>query len=307
MSTAMLSGVRWSTAVRCSRAAAYQALGVEALPYSPETERMFLRGTQLGRAMAESVAAGLEAQGRTALAEVECPWPREEPIGVGHADLHIPDESTVIEVYSTTDGSFPRMKALQGVGYALSLEAQQVKVLAVHPSSYEERVYPVNVEALRPEVEAIMAEVVGAVRDGVIPERLNGAPNAHPGQFQCQDCPFRRTCWEGWQPPPAGRLPGMDEDLRRLAEVSDQLTRIKRATDLEAERDAIRERIAPMMEAGQDYIEGGVKVRRTQVAGRRSLSLSAMEAAGYSLPPEIAEFVTEGKPFDKWTVKELSS
>ena len=62
-----------------------------------------------------------------------------------------------------------------------------------------------------------------------------------------------------------------------------------------------------MMDPGQDYIEGGVKVRRTQVAGRRSLSLSAMEAAGYSLPPEIAEFVTEGKPFDKWTIKEVGS
>lgn len=305
---ANLTGPRWSQAVRCTRAAAYQALGVEGLPYSEDTLRRFMRGTHVGRAMADTVVAEMASQGRTALTEVECYWPPDDPIGVGHADLYLPDESTVDEVYSTTDTTFPRMKALQVVGYCIALGATEAKVLVVNPNTYECRVYPVNVEALRSEVEGLMAEVATAVRDGVIPERLNGDPKANPGSFDCQDCPFRMTCWEGWEPPPAGSLPGCEDDLVRLVDLEREIKRTPRGDhvlEMEAERDAIRERLRGLMEPGVDYYEAGIRVRRTEVNGRRSFSFSAAEAAGFALPADLLPFISEGKPSDRWLIREV--
>jgi len=306
--TRNLTGPRWSQAVRCTRAASYQALAVEGLPYTEDTLRRFMRGTHVGRAMADTIVAEMAAQGRTALTEVECHWPPDDPIGVGHADLYLPDESTVIEVYSTTDTTFPRMKALQAVGYAVAIGASEAKVLVVNPSTYESRSYPVNVEMLRGEVEGLMAEVVSAVRDGVIPERLNGDPKANPGAFDCQDCPFRQTCWEGWEPPPTGSLPGCGDDLMRLVDLEREIKRTPRGDhvlELESERDEIRGRLRGLMEPGQDYIEAGVRVRRTEVNGRRSFSFSAAEAAGFALPADLLPFISEGKPSDRWTLREV--
>ncbi len=302
----VLTGVRWSTAVRCSRAAAYQAIGIEGEPYPESVERMFARGARIGRVMADEVVSTLAAQGRVAIPEREVPWPAADPIGIGHADIDIPADDTVVEVFSTAGGALDRVKVLQVTGYAINLGRSQAKVLAVDPSSGEETVYPVNVEGNRPVVERIEAEVVAAKVDGVIPDRLNG-DTAHPGVFMCQTCPFRRTCYDGWTPPPAGRAPGHADDFERLLSIEREAKRVKKlGAELEEERNEIRERLAGLLEDRTEYIEGGVQIKRTPVAGRRTMAFSDLEAAGYSLPPEVEAFVSTGKGYDRWTIKELS-
>jgi hypothetical protein len=293
--------------VTCARAAVYQGLGVDGDPYSEETLRRFGRGTRIGRAMAEEIAATLATQGRRAIVEVDAPWPKDNPVGVGHADLHIPDESTVVEVVSTAGCALPPHKALQVVGYADSLDCEQARVVSVDPHTGDDRTYPINVEAILPLAREVQRRVVEGLNGGPLPARLNGE-EAHPGGYPCSDCPFRRSCYADWTPPPAGRLPGYADDIGRLAVIELAMKKAGREErELKVQRDEIRATLAAVMADGQDYIEQGVRVRRTPVAGRRTLAFSAMEAAGFALPPEVEEFVSTGDGYDKWTVSEVKT
>lgn len=301
----MLTGPRWSSAVVCPRMAAYQGLGVEGDPYPEDVLRRFGRGRRIGRAMAEEVAATLGAQGRQAILEREVPWPAADPVGTGHADIDIPDESTVIEVVSTEGCALPPHKARQVAGYAINLGREQARVLSVDPKTGDDKAYPVNVEAFRPVVERIEGQVAAAIHGGPLPDRFEGAS---PGGYPCMDCPFRRGCFHDWTPPPIGRLPEAGEDFQALLDIEREASKSKKLTAaLERDREEIRARLAGRMEDGMDYIEDGVRVRRTTVAGRRSLSLTAMEAAGFELTPQQQEFLSVGGGYDRWTVRAVES
>lgn len=297
-----LTGPRWSTAATiCTRQAAYHALGHEAEPWPEHVERRFLRGTRIGRVMAEEVAATLARQGREVILEHEAPWPAGDPVGVGHADLYEPGHQ-VIEVVSSSDGSLPARKPLQAAGYAVHRGVDRAVVLVVNSTTNEERILPVNVEALRPEVERIERLMVRAVRDRVLPDRPR---DLTPGGWPCMECPFRGPCNATYQAPPFARIPGADNDARRLLEIETEARRVRRLEkDLEQERAELRARLGARMEARTDYLVGGVRLRRTPVAGRRSLAFSELEAAGHQLPEHVAAFVSEGAAFDRWTVTE---
>lgn len=301
----VLEGARWSSAVMCSRMASYQALGVEGDPHPEHVERRFGRGRRIGEAMAAEIIETLAAQGRHAVAEHEVPWPGDDPVAVGHVDIYEVDANHPIEVVSTEGCSLPPNKARQVAGYAVSLGSDRASVVSVDPKSGESRVYPINVEAFRPEVERIQGEVVAAIRDGVIPDRFEGS---HPGAYPCAECPFLVGCMADYTPPPAGTLPGRGADLMRLLELDTLIRSTPRGDhvlEYEAERDEIRESLRGLMSSGEVYIEDGVQVKRTEVSGRRSFAFAAAEAAGYEIPESMRPFITEGKGFDKWTVKEL--
>lgn len=305
MGTRALTGPRWSSAVQCSRMAAYQAIGVEGDPPSEETERRFSRGRRIGEAMANEIIATLAEQGREAVAEHEVPWPVGDPIGVGHVDVYVPAENYPIEVVSTEGCVLPPNKALQVAGYAKNLGADRAAVVSVDPKTGDERVYPINVEAFRDEVDRIEADVVRAAMITSLPPRFDGAS---PGAWPCRECPFLMGCMRDYTPPPAGRLPGLEDDVLRLADLErliKQTPRGDHVAEYEAERETIRERLRGVMQPGLDYIENGVRVRRTEVNGRRSFSFSAAEAAGYALPADLMPFVTEGKPSERWLVREI--
>ena len=305
MSTRVLEGARWSSAVMCSRMAAYQALGVDGEPHPEHIERRFGRGRRIGEAMASEIIDTLAAQGRHAVAEHEVPWPADDPVATGHVDIYEVDANHPIEVVSTEGCTLPANKAKQVAGYAISLGSERASVVSVDPKSGESRVYPINVEAFRPEVERIQGEVVSALRDGAIPDRFDGA---HPGAYPCAECPFLVGCMSDYTPPPAGRLPGFGDDLLRLVELDGLIRSTPRGDhviEYEKERDEIRDSLRGLMTSGEVYIEEGVQVKRTEVSGRRSFSFAAAEAAGYEIPESMRPFVSEGKSFDKWTIREV--
>jgi hypothetical protein len=307
-----VAGPRWSTcATVCPRQAVYTALGLEGDPLPEHVERRFARGSRIGRVMGEEVASTLRARGKHVILEHEAPWPlwTPRPFGTGHADALVvsadgePEE--VIEIVSSKGAELPPRKPLQAAGYAIHRRVSKARILAVDPSTNEECPYPVNVEGLAPRVREIEEEVVRAIETELreLPERVAETPQAWP----CVECQHARRCWDDWTPPPAGRLPGHEEDFLRLAEIERELKGVptRPVKELEAERGMIRERLAPLMQAGEDYIEAGVKVRRSVVPGRRSLAFTDLENAGFALGvPD--EYVKQGAPHDRWTIKELT-
>lgn len=299
----VLEGSRWSSAVLCARMATFQGLGTEGTPPTPEQERIFRRGRFIGDAIAADVLAMYAEEGVEAVAEQPVPWPAKDPIGTGHADIYVPAEKHVIEVVSRKDGDLPAYKVLQVVGYAVNLGAARASVLSIDPSTYAERAYPVEIEAFREQVEDIQSQVVAGL-DGVMPERAG----AHPGDFPCFWCAFRKTCWDGVELEPADRLeqPEHVRLLQRLADIEDQLPVFtNREKELKAERDEIREALEPHITPGRETIAGGIRVKVTPVAGRTSLNLGAMGKTGHFLPENLQPFVTTGAGWNKWTVKRV--
>jgi hypothetical protein len=309
----LVAGPRWSTsATVCPRQAVYTALGVEGDPLPEHVERRFARGSRLGRMMGEEVASTLRARGKHVILEHEAPWPvwHPEPVGVGHADALVIEDTgepeEVIEIVSSRGAELPPRKPLQAAGYAIHRGVAKARILAVDPSTNEEAVYPINVEGLAPEVRAIEEAVVAGIESNGadLPDRVEETPQAWP----CMECQHARRCWDGWVPPPAGTLPGHEEDFVRLLQIETELKGIPRrpVKELEAERNLIRERLAPLMQAGEDYIERGVKLRRSVVRGRRTLAFTDLENAGFTLPDDVLPFVKEGAPSNRWTIKELT-
>lgn len=309
MSTVTLTGARWSSAVVCAKQAAYQALDVEGEPYPEETLLRFGRGRRIGKAMAEEVIETLAAKGREGIPEYEVDW-GPEGVWTGHVDvMEIDDGEPVkpIEVVSQDGLTLPRRKALQVAGYAIFLDLPEASVLVVDRASDATKTYTFPFEPFRAEVEAIVEAVSDAYTGGTLPERFDGAA---PGAWPCMECPWRVGCFDGYTPPPAGRLPGKGDRLARLVDLERAIKSTPRGdhvVELEAERDAIREELRGHMTPGEDYIEEGVKVRRTQVNGRRSFDFASAAAAGYEIPADLAQFVSGGKGFDKWTVREVGS
>jgi hypothetical protein len=287
----------------------YQGLGTEGIAPTPEQERIFRRGRFIGDAIAKDVIATFADEGVEAVAEQEVPWPVQDPIGTGHADIYIPAEKHVIEVVSRKDGDLPAYKVLQVVGYAVNLGAERASVLSIDPSTYAEKAYPVEIETFRAQVDDIahkvsMGVMLGAQDDQFMPERAG----AHPGDFPCFWCPFRKTCWEGVELPDPDRLENPDHVrlLQRLADVEDQIPVFKnREKELTAERDEIRAALEPHIAPGREVVAGGIRIKRTPVAGRQSLNLSAAEKAGHRIPDNLQAFISEGKGYDRWTVRRL--
>lgn len=309
MTTLAKVDVRWSTAATiCPRQAVYAATRDEQPQHPEHVLRRFARGTRLGKLMGEEVAAELERKGWTVTLEHEAAWPLANPVGTGHADVYATrpsdfidhTESRVVEIVSAADGKLPARKPIQAAGYALHRNAERADVLVVQPSTGEDTVYPVSIDGLRPTVEEIERQVVAGLA-GDLPPRVESSPSSSP----CLECPFARECWEGYQPPPFGRLPSdVAERAEQLAVLKAKAKESRRAEkELEDEIKVLQEELAPHFAAGVDYPVGPVILRRSRVKGRRSLDFGAMEATGHTLPDDVAQFVKESDGHDTWTLK----
>lgn len=305
-----LTGPRASSAVICPRRAVYEGLGIEREPNTPAQEGYFRRGRFMGLAMAHDLQALLAERGRPpAELEVEVPWPKDDPIGVGHADAYVTDTLTIVEYVSSVGCDLPRHKPLQAGLYALHHpEATSAVVISVDPSSFAEQAYPLDLEGREEEVERIVDTVVRGVRDGELPERAmrqNGEGVVEgPSEWPCFDCPFRRTCWKEWEPWPTAELPdSYAPKALRLAELIDLLARYKQEPEAEREQKELRAELRARMSPGVTYTCAGLTLRFTEVAPSRRFSLSDAEKAGHALPEHLEAFVTESGGHERWTVR----
>jgi hypothetical protein len=49
---------------------------------------------------------------------------------------------------------------------------------------------------------------------------------------------------------------------------------------------------------------GGVTVRVTPMVSAERFSLTGYKAAGHGITPEMREHISDGKPYDRWTIKD---
>jgi len=311
----VLTGPRLSSAVRCPRMAVYQGLDIPQPELTIETQRLFRRGHALADVAKQQIAEGraeLFPDERPVEFEVEIPWPADAPVAVGHADLYIPDEEHIVEIVTAKDCDLPEVKALQVTGYVHEHPtAVSGSVLSIDPSSGEERLYPINVEALAPKWLEIRDKVVVGLRDddgpiaSGLPDRVCRHPNDGPAMF----CPFGGGdghCFREWTPD----VEHVDAEpaFRALADLEDLLSTEKSSRDeeLKAERDDLRaEVLAHVDPGGGEYVSGGVSVRVTEVKEGETFSLADMKKAGFALPPELEAFVKPRKASQRWTVKRV--
>lgn len=305
MSTAerILTGARWSSAVICARKPVYEHQAAPQEPLPDFVLRRFKRGNAWGRIIRDDIVGAFRAQNRRPVAEVEVPWPAADPVGVGHADIYIPHERHIIEVFSTAGTGFPAHKGLQAAGYAVNHpRAEEASVLVVDRETGDERIYPLELDVLEPQVHALEAQVVEGIRGGDMPPRAAAAPFAFP----CSECQFAAHCWRDWEPEPIDQVPEAADDALALADVEDSLATAKGIVDgLEVMRSDLRAKLAPLIPAGETVECGSVSLRRSVVKGRTSFAIRQFLDAGHKLPRVVAPFISQGAASERWTVTRI--
>ncbi len=283
--------------------AVYQGLGVEGRAHTEQELRRFRRGHALADAAKVDIAQDLHAQGRDVEFEVEIPWGDGY---TGHCDAYIPDEPSIVEITTTKDADLPEHKPLQAAAYAIETDSNAAVVLSIDPSTGEERVYPINIDAFRDRWEAIKGQVVAGIRDGVLPDRVCRHPMDGPAIF----CPFAGRdghCFQDWAP----QVEHVDAPaaFQALADVEDEIAQAAAKDTLEelkTRREDLRAEVLAYVDAGAgEHIAGGVSVKVTDVAEGEGFSLAQMRKAGFELPAELEAFVTTRRGSTRWTVKRV--
>lgn len=297
-----LTGARWSSAVICPRWCVYGAQGAPTRERTEEEMLMLTRGQAWGKIVVDGVITGFAEQGRRPRREETISWPRQNPVGTGHADCYIPHEREVVEVVSNAGGTLPPHKAVQVAGYALNHpHAVSAVVDSVDTHTGVEHLYPIVLDELEPHVRRIEEQVVAGLA-GELPERVCKTPWDGPAQW----CPHVGHCFEGWEPTPLDELlVTIDEVdlLKRLADAEDAASAAaKEEKRLKAERNEIRAEVAKLIEPNVAYEAGDLVQLKRTVYPVQNFALGAAEASGEKLPRRLEPFVSVSQA-ERWTVK----
>lgn len=303
MTAPVLEGARWSSAVSCARRAVYEGIG--APMDTPTTDQMkaWRRGRIIGEAIATELVVELRALGQRPRREEEVRWPREDPIGTGHADLWIPAEALVIEVVSTRGCDLPERKAVQVSGYAINKPgAERAMVVSVDPMTGDQKRYPVDFDGHRDLVAEIEQRVVAGVRAGgkAMPPRVCQHPRDEPTRW----CPFVGHCFAGWAAEMRDSLIG---DPTPLVDLADAIDRRKAIEDdlkvAKAAEDDAREVVRAILPDGGEIAGGGITVKRSKWTEER-FSLSDYRKAGRTVTRAMRPYIGSTER-DRLTVKRM--
>lgn len=301
----ILTGARLSSAVVCSRQAYYQAVGAPADEIPEPKRKAWKRGRIVDRAIKTEIIDALRADGHRPRTEEPVPW------GMGwegHGDVYVPRERRMVEIVSLRYGDegepgarlvLPERKVKQVTAYTIKHpNAEAATVVVVDPMTGDREDFEIDPDYYRDEVTEAMRQVVTGVEVKAAPPRTCRHPHDAPAFY----CAFVAHCFADWQRPPVDTIMGADRIARDLADATDAASEANReAKRLEAERDALRAELRPLLEAGEPAEVGGIEVVR-KVSPRVSFAYSAARKAGAKLPPDLERFVTTGET-ERWYVK----
>lgn len=103
---------------------------------------------------------------------------------------------------------------------------------------------------------------------------------------------------------------------RQLHEAEVAVAKLKAQLEIaETTRDELRDRFIPRLSLATEAKEklkgvlvglaGGISVRATPCVGAEYFRLRDYRAAGHQVTPEMAEHISPGKPYLRWTVKTI--
>lgn len=296
---------RWSQAVKCARQGAYGLLGVDPAEPDERTQRLWIRGRQLGAYVADSFAAKYGEDG--IIREKAIPW----PAGILHSDAFVIPEKVAVEVKSSTSpNSILDAALLQLAGEVhFDPDAESGLLAIVNPSDLGMEFVPfVLTDEWIERVETVADEVMraGASSGLALPERVCHKPGDGVGRF----CPFISHCFDGWEPEPLAELD--DPDTLQLVRELDDLKRRYRehngtADGLRDEYKEIEARLTERgLEAGRTYQVGGFQVRRIVARGRETFQLSRARKSGFWTSADderLAAFLRFGDPSERYDVQ----
>jgi hypothetical protein len=324
MSATTTPSLRWSSVRSCARKAIYEATAAPARERTLREDRQLYRGRSVGHDWIVAVATekmwkvwvdsgpshwlppDLSASSEDeadVVAELRVQW----EMGVGHADLYIRETDTVVEVLSSQNptGDMVHSKLVQARGYARALDASNIALIVVDPSTLEEERVIVTSrsaqwDALAAECDERVTQVLGWRDSGQLPGRVCGKPGDAWGHF----CTFAEHCFDGYVPATAEAIDSEDAQLLaiRLANVKAKRREIG-ATDrtLEEEQKEIQAKLDPLVPAGEWQV-GGYRVKRSDRT-RKSFKLPLAEKDS-RLPDELLAEFTSMSEFTVWDVEQ---
>lgn len=277
-----------------------------ALPadHDEQTLRYFARG----HLYTEYVARQLEAKhGKENVhREVEI----HHPLGVGHADIYLPNDRLLLEVKSTatpTTSSPMFDMAVAQLRFYLRFhpEAEQGALYLINPSDLSrEDVFTVKLtDEDIVEIDMTVLDIVSALERQDPPARVC----AKPSQARSRMCPFADTCFHGWEPPPTNESddPALVELVTAIAQAkAAERVEAARVKELEEARKSLEAQLADLVDVGDTRV-GNYMVKRTHIERSPSFSIKAAEAAGFPVQT-LEEFMRPGASYDTFRVTQVS-
>ncbi len=287
---------------------AYRALGAVAEEPTDEQQRYLSRGQLFGLYVAQQYEAKYGR--KNVLREVEIPWPLDDPIGTGHADVLVIPERLIVEVFSTVTvgGASVKPKVEQAKQYVrFSPDADAGAVHVVNPADLtRERAFPVILtDEDTARIDAKVLDVRAAIAGGPLPERVCQKPGDAIGRF----CPFADTCFEDWQEPPVIEIGPEHAALARMAYDVDRACRASKDAEKQygEQKKELLAILAEKVPAGTDVTCGQVKMRRSEVAGRTTYAIDLAIEAGVVDADTLEPFKTVGRGHDRWRLDLLDA
>ena len=302
--------LRWSSARSCPRKAVYEWEGAPGRERTAQEEGYLWRGKSIGRDYSLFLATQMGRRvwvdsghdywvppelrapvrdGAGLVCEVKIEW----PIGVGHADIYIPETRTIVEILSSAHASdvMRRSKLLQAVGYTEHHPgAENCALIVVDPSDFtHERFVLVKSSDLYQELLAEMRDRIAQLerwRDHArMPDRVCSKPSEARGHF----CLHAAHCFAGWTEPPLEQI-AADENLVDAVIEFDQVKAARKHLGAEDKTLELRQKAAQAvieaaeLPAGVKVQVGPVALTRTFVQRKPVFQAEKAEAAGLFEP-----------------------
>lgn len=307
--TATAPSLRLSSVTNaCPRKAVYEATDAPARERTDREERLLFRGKRLGRDYADMLAHKYGEKNIERERKIQ--W----PLGVGHADIYLPETRTIIEVLSSAHAGEQMLhgKLLQLVAYIEhDPDATSGALVVLNPADYTEDRTILHPDS--PQYKALVAEMRVRVeqvirwRDtGTLPMRVCQKPSDAIGRF----CLHAAHCFEGWEPPPLEQI-AADETLVAAvetfaAEKAEQAA-LERSARAHEERKKEAQVIieAAELPAGTDVQIGAYRVRRTHVNRKPTFEWEKAEMAGLFEPGLYGDYFKPGSSYSTFKAERV--